>query len=358
MKTKTRVRSPSPDSTLTSWTRRHRTVVLGAILAAAWLPAELQAQPKPKETRGTYVWVPAQYRTVEEQVLVKPATTRRVQVPPEYKTVTEQIQTKPPSIRRVKVPAGWRNFTEKVMVKEGHWKKTPFGDVWIPPQYEYKTQKKWVPEQERDETVPAEFKTVTRQTMVAPATERDEVVPAEYATRTKQELVRDAGWEWKVGVNGLLTLSALDLRTLPATPSEEAVKRTLKEKLAGLFARNPLTATKSSEVMGPDQIRFVRKNEPSEVLAESGAAPYYELSDYTITVWVNDKVVLVGIVHSLQIAVGKQGKYLEPTLPQYDAYKAAVQTAVDDAAKETSAVHSEGGAKPPPPPFPPPPQQN
>jgi hypothetical protein len=358
MKTKNRVRCPSSRSTPGCRTMRDPTIVIGAILIAAWCPAELQAQPKPQETRGAYVWVPAQYRTVEERVVVKPETTRRVQVPAEYKTVTEQVQTKPPSVRRVKVPAGFRNVTEKVMVKEGHWKNTPFGKVWIPPVYETKTVKKWFAEQEREETVPAEFKTVTRQQMVAPATERVEVVPAEYETRTKQELVREAGWEWKVGVNGLLTLTALDLKTLPTTPTEDAVCATLKEKLAGVFARTPLTATKSSEVGPPNQIRFVRKNEPSEVLAESGAAPYYELSDYTITVWVADKVVVVGIVHSLQIAVGKQGKYLEPTLMQYDAYKAAVQTAVDSAAKETSAVHATEGAKPAPPPFPPPPQQD
>ncbi|NNC82642.1 MAG: peptidoglycan-binding protein [Flavobacteriales bacterium] len=183
-------------------------------------------------------YIPSQYETVTEDVLVKEGTTKLIAVPAVYETVTEQVLVKEASTRLVPVPAEYETVTEQVLVKEAHRKLVP-----VSPVYETTTEKvlisepttKWVMKRDKNcmsadpndcfvacyEEVPeryttytssvvktpatvievdepAEYRTITRKVLKTPATYREEEVPAEYATVTRKVLVKPATVEERV----------------------------------------------------------------------------------------------------------------------------------------------------------------
>ena len=93
------------------------------------------------------VEVPAEYRTVQRQVLVTPAKTDRVTIPAKTRTVTKQVVDRPASTRPV--------------------------------------------------TIPAKYETVTVRKQVSPATEKRVPIPATYRTVTKQERVSEERLVWR-----------------------------------------------------------------------------------------------------------------------------------------------------------------
>lgn len=90
---------------------------------------------------------PAVYRAVQRQVLVEPATTRRVPIPPEYKLVRRQELVRPAETRI--------------------------------------------------ETTPAQTETVRVRKLVSPATERRVPVPARYQTVTREVEVSPSRIDWQ-----------------------------------------------------------------------------------------------------------------------------------------------------------------
>ncbi|NND94870.1 MAG: peptidoglycan-binding protein [Flavobacteriales bacterium] len=183
-------------------------------------------------------YIPSEYETVTEQVLVKEGATKLVAVPAVYETVTEQVLVKEATTRLVPVPTEYETLTEQVLVKEAHNKLVP-----VSPVYETVTEKvliseattKWVMKKDKNcmsadpndcfvacyEEVPeryttytssvlktpatvievqepAEYKTVTRRVVKTPATMREEQIPAEYATVTKRVLMKPATVEERV----------------------------------------------------------------------------------------------------------------------------------------------------------------
>lgn len=88
------------------------------------------------------VELPAEYKTVKKQVVVKPADTRAVEAPGTYEYIEKLVETKPATTRVVEIPA----------------------------EYETRTvQKVVVPEKKRVVPVPAEYKTITRKVKSAPS---------------------------------------------------------------------------------------------------------------------------------------------------------------------------------------------
>jgi hypothetical protein len=93
------------------------------------------------------VEVPAQYETVNTQVIDQAASTRSVEIPAEYTTVTKTVQKTPPTTREVLIPAEYRN--------------------------------------------------VVTSKLVTPAREVRTVVPAEYTTKTNTVMTSAAKSEWR-----------------------------------------------------------------------------------------------------------------------------------------------------------------
>lgn len=88
------------------------------------------------------VELPAEYKTVKRQVVIKPADSRVVEAPGTYEYIEKLVETKPATTRVIEVPA----------------------------EYESRTiQKVVVPEKKRVVPVPAEYKTITRQVKSAPS---------------------------------------------------------------------------------------------------------------------------------------------------------------------------------------------
>jgi hypothetical protein len=180
--------------------------------------------------------IPAKYQTVKQRVLVKEASEKLVAVPATYKTVKERVLVKAATRKLEQVDAVYEDVTQRVVDKPAHttWKKgtgpiqridETTGEIMclveVPATYktvkkrvlkkpastkvveipaEYNTIEKRViatPPATRKIAVPAEYKTVNVTKEVTPAKERRIKVPAKYATVTKRKLVKDGMMDWR-----------------------------------------------------------------------------------------------------------------------------------------------------------------
>lgn len=223
-------------------------------LAAAQLDALPETPPdaKPGECYGL-VYVPPQYRSTEESVLVAASTERSEPVPAQYEYVdetvvipagkrrkiikpavtetTEETVTVPGASKRVAVPATYKTVTEQVTVEQGAVLKPgqqfegqeggaicivdqpttqqtvkkrvldrPAGSKLVStPERERVVKRKKVIEPAVTEWVAVPERTVTRRVkkLVAPATTRAVRVPAQYQTIQRRELLTQARAEWQ-----------------------------------------------------------------------------------------------------------------------------------------------------------------
>ncbi len=116
------------------------------------------------------VEIPATFKTIEKQVLVKPASTRVNEVPAEYKTIKKTVLKKPATTREITIPAQYRTV---------------------------KVTKQVQPETTREVTIPAEYGKVKVNKLVQPASERRIPIPAEYTTVTRRNMVSAESTEWR-----------------------------------------------------------------------------------------------------------------------------------------------------------------
>ena len=149
-----------------------------------------------KEASSRIEIVPARYETVTERVLVQEESTRLEVVPATYGWVEEKVQVKPETKKMVEVAAVYGTETERVLVKPAHtaWKtgRGPIervdnstGEIMclVEVPAEYKTVTKRVlksPARVDERTIPAEYKTVKRKVVTKPASTREVTVPAKY----------------------------------------------------------------------------------------------------------------------------------------------------------------------------------
>ena len=115
---------------------------------------------------------PATYKTVEEQLVVRPATTRVETIPATFKMVSEQVLVKPESSRyeAIALPLKW--VSEQVTLRGAS---------------------------SRLEISRGSLKAVSERVMVKEASKRLIEVPATYETVTERVKVADASTEWKRG---------------------------------------------------------------------------------------------------------------------------------------------------------------
>jgi hypothetical protein len=166
---------------------------------------------------GAYVFIPAEYETVCEEVCVQPASVRKELVPAVYETRHDTVIDKPGYWKECVIPAEYKDVTEEVVLASARreWRKVDCADVnlkpgeqlgdayclvEIPAVKECRTKKVLCkPESVKREWVPPVYKTVARQVLVCDAYEKEIPCPPKYENRTRQELVREARWEWRWG---------------------------------------------------------------------------------------------------------------------------------------------------------------
>ncbi|MCB9262632.1 MAG: peptidoglycan-binding protein [Flavobacteriales bacterium] len=154
-------------------------------------------------------YIPDQWKTETERVMVKEASTKQVAVPAKFETRTERVLVKEASKKLTVIPAKYETRTERILVKEASKKIQT-----IPARYETRTERvlveeattKWEKQKDamcRSENtddcivwcmveVPAQYKTVTKQVLVEAAKTVEVEIPAEYKTVTKQVMVEAA----------------------------------------------------------------------------------------------------------------------------------------------------------------------
>jgi len=157
--------------------------------------------------------IPAEHRTVSEQVLVSPAACSYEMIPAVFETRSERICVKPASRRSIETPAEYRTETYQDCVKKACSRKERVAAV-----YEDRTERVCVrPASSRKITIPAVYKTEEYRVCVAPSRtewqrsdcktvnvsadnvkmEKNEcwclvTIPGEFAMRTRQVLVEPA----------------------------------------------------------------------------------------------------------------------------------------------------------------------
>src|SRR5436190_924065 len=94
--------------------------IVGPASAADILhPNDPTAPLPPDAGRGEcwcYVTVPAVYKTVQESVITKEASTRAIEVPAEYQTVSKRVLVTPEREDRIPVPAVYETVSRKELV--------------------------------------------------------------------------------------------------------------------------------------------------------------------------------------------------------------------------------------------------
>jgi hypothetical protein len=164
------------------------------------------------------VFIPEQFDTRKETVLVRDASERLEIVPAQYEWVEETVLVKEASCRLEEVPAQFEWREQTIQTDPGHtgWKMektarcvsdTPnnrLADEMYcleshPPVYKtIKTQVQVKPATVREVEIPAEYQTVRRQRLAAPATTRRIAIPAEFASVEKTFKVSDSRVEWQL----------------------------------------------------------------------------------------------------------------------------------------------------------------
>lgn len=159
--------------------------------------------------------IPAEYETVKERVMVKPASTRLENVPAVFEEVEERVMVKPATTKATEVPAVYEDVTASKLVREAYttWKPgtstsiqkidEKSGEIFclveVPAEYQTVTTRVLkTPATINYENVPAEYETIKKAVLKSPETTRTVEVPAEYADREVTKLVKPATTVTKV----------------------------------------------------------------------------------------------------------------------------------------------------------------
>jgi len=208
------------------------------------------------------VWVDAEYRNVDEQVLAREASKSINVIPASYETVEETVLVKAASSKIETIPAVYGTETEKVLVRDSKrmWrvglkgKSAPasqallaaagsqvdlksatvgmcFHEHYVPATYETVSERVLVKAATEDVSiVPAEYQMVEKRIMVREASSKLVQIPAEYAVEEEQVIDKPAHTIWKKGRGPIqkideATGEIMCLVEVPAT--YKTVKRTV-----------------------------------------------------------------------------------------------------------------------------------
>ncbi len=182
---------------------------------AAAVSAEMLMMPQEAQPGQCFarVFIPPQFATVSEQVLMEGETEQVQVVPAKYETTEQRIMIREATTKIETIPAQYDMVEEKVLVKEAHtaWQKgrgliekvdNTTGEIMclVEVPAEYKTVKKRVmltPSTTQVVDVPAEYETVKINKMISPPREEVVKVPAKYETVTKTVMVSPGTVGWR-----------------------------------------------------------------------------------------------------------------------------------------------------------------
>jgi hypothetical protein len=205
----------------------------GECYARVWVPPVYQSEAQQvvkKEASEQIEIIPAKWEDVVEKVIVKEATETIEVIPAEYEWVEEKVLVKSASKKIVEVPAVYETVKEQVVDQAEHtvWKKgrDPIENV-----------TEGTGEIMCLVTIPATFKTVTKQMLKAPATVKEVEIPAEYTTLKKRVVKTPATTkkvaipaEYKeVKVHKLVTPPTVKRTATPAEYQEVSHSKLVKE---------------------------------------------------------------------------------------------------------------------------------
>jgi len=155
--------------------------------------------------------VPAVYKTITKQVVVKPETTKTITIPAEYKTVQSNELAAPATTKTINIPATYKTLEKTVKVSDAKyvWSNSMMEKAGMSrtssvickvavPEVKKTITKQVVatPATSKTITIPATYKTVQKTVLVTPATTKKTVIPATYKTITKQVKVSDQAVKW------------------------------------------------------------------------------------------------------------------------------------------------------------------
>lgn len=162
------------------------------------------------------VFIPAQFKTATERVLVRDSSDTIEIVPAKYEWVEEKVLVKDASTQLEAVPAAYASRERTFETASGYtgWeinknalcvnpKEQPARDVYClvdhsSAQTTIQTQTQVAPAHVKTVSVPAQYETVRRQKLVSAATTRKICNPAQYETVEKTIKVCDGRMAWKL----------------------------------------------------------------------------------------------------------------------------------------------------------------
>ena len=150
--------------------------------------------------------IPAEYRAVEERVLVRPATTVHLRAEPRYRTVAETVEVSPAHETwrwrvihgkrvycRTLIPARYATRNRHVLVNPGETYAQH-----VPAEYATQVRNVLVaPQSYTEHVIPARYQTVTEQIVLEPAQRIAREIPAQYTTRYRTVTTRQAESGWR-----------------------------------------------------------------------------------------------------------------------------------------------------------------
>jgi hypothetical protein len=152
------------------------------------------------------VTTPPVYQTIDEEVLVRPARTRKHRRPALLQDITEEVVVRPERSVARHIPAEYGVVHERVMTHPGgkQWvmKHDAHGNLvgcWVKTKAQYGTVARRVKVRDAQvvhDVLPAVVKTRTRTVVVEPSRVEVEHIPAEYATRSRTVKVADGATQW------------------------------------------------------------------------------------------------------------------------------------------------------------------
>ncbi len=148
---------------------------------------------------------PAQYQTVEEQVLISPERAVPEYVPAVVREVEESYVVRPEHEVSRTIAAEYGYEDETVLVSPPHrvWElRDVHGEevgCWVtfPAAYSRRTHRVLLqPEREVTQTIPAVTETRVRTVVIEPARNYERLIPARYGVRERTQLVSQGGAHW------------------------------------------------------------------------------------------------------------------------------------------------------------------
>lgn len=183
------------------------------------------------------VWIPPVDGTVEEQVCVKPASSRGLYVPPSYGTRIKLICDAPARIDEHMKPGVYAVQRRDVMVKPAQERVVPVccpsGDLkpgevqggcvtkeTTPPEFVEECSRVCIePERLCVVYTPAKYRCVEERYMISPGFTQQVCEPAQYQTVTKKVCVQPGRWEWRLNEKCAVPAAPLQALQLEMTDS-------------------------------------------------------------------------------------------------------------------------------------------